>query len=57
VAFLFTGLHIDYHEVTDEPQYLDYAKLEKVARFVSEIIRALGNDPQRPRVDTRGGNP
>ncbi len=53
VAFVFTGLHIDYHRVTDEPQYLDYPKLEKVARFVAEIVRAVGNDPERPRVDRR----
>jgi hypothetical protein len=53
VAFAFTGLHIDYHRVTDEPQYLDYTKLNKVTRFVSEIIRAVGNDPQRPTVDRR----
>ena len=43
VAFLFTGLHRDYHRVTDEPQYIDYAKLEKVARFVAEIVKTVGN--------------
>ena len=53
VTFLFTGLHIDYHRVTDEPQYLDYAKLEKVTRFVSEIVKAVGNAAERPRVDRR----
>jgi hypothetical protein len=50
VAFVFTGLHRDYHRVTDEPQYLDYAKLEKVTRFIREIVLAVGNAPQRPRI-------
>jgi hypothetical protein len=50
VTFLFTGLHADYHRVTDEPQYIDYAKLEKVARFVAEVVKAVGNAPERPRV-------
>jgi Zn-dependent M28 family amino/carboxypeptidase len=53
VVFVFTGLHIDYHRVTDEPQYIDYAKLEKVTRFVSEIVEAVGNAAQRPRVIRR----
>jgi hypothetical protein len=53
VAFLFTGLHADYHRVTDEPQYLDYAKLEKVSLFVAEIVKAVGNAPERPLLNRR----
>lgn len=43
VAFFTTGLHLDYHEVTDEWQYLDYAKLVRVARLVHDVARALAN--------------
>ncbi|HEY0528743.1 MAG TPA: M28 family peptidase, partial [Gemmatimonadaceae bacterium] len=35
VAFFTTGEHADYHQVTDEAQYVDYEKLERVTRFVA----------------------
>jgi Zn-dependent M28 family amino/carboxypeptidase len=47
VAFFTTGLHADYHRVTDEAQYVDYAKLERVTRFVSDVVRSLANLSER----------
>jgi hypothetical protein len=47
IAFFTTGLHADYHQVTDEAQYIDYAKLGGVTRFVSEVARALANTSER----------
>jgi Zn-dependent M28 family amino/carboxypeptidase len=43
IAFFTTGPHADYHQVTDEAQYIDYAKLERVTQFVSEVARALAD--------------
>ena len=58
IAFLTTGSHADYHAVTDEASYIDYAKLAAVTRFTVVIAQALGNRPTRlattgPRPDPR----
>ena len=51
VAFFSTGLHVDYHQVTDEPQYLDYAKLARVTALVHDVTLALASRDDRPAVD------
>lgn len=48
VAFFSTGLHADYHQVTDEPQYIDYAKLESVSELVKDVTLALAERETRP---------
>ena len=50
VAFS-TGYHIDYHQVTDEPQYIDYDHLERNARFVRDVVRRLADLDSRVAVD------
>ena len=35
IAFFTTGGHRDYHQVTDEPQYIDYDKMAHVSRLVA----------------------
>jgi hypothetical protein len=47
IAFFTTGLHADYHQPTDEAQYIDYVKLEHVTRFVSNIATALASSSER----------
>src|SRR2546423_14631457 len=32
IIFFTTGGHADYHQVTDEPQYIDYDRIERVAQ-------------------------
>lgn len=49
VAFFTTGLHPDYHQVTDEPQYIDYEKLEAVTTLVHDVTVAIGDRDQRLR--------
>jgi hypothetical protein len=51
VAFIWTGLHGDYHQLTDEPQYIDYPHMARVTRFVHDVAVALANREQRPVVD------
>lgn len=51
VAFITTGGHADYHQVTDEPQYLDYPHMAQVARLVFETTVRLGNLDHRVVVD------
>jgi len=51
IIFFTTGLHQDYHQVTDEPQYIDYGHLERVARYVFDLSIVLANQDARPVVD------
>jgi hypothetical protein len=45
------GDHPDYHEVTDEPQYIDYDALGRVASYVRDLALALANLDHRVSVD------
>ncbi len=51
IAFFTTGNHRDYHQVTDEPQYIDYQKLTTVAQFVHDVAVAVANLDHRVVVD------
>ena len=51
VTFIWTGLHADYHQVTDEPQYIDYAHMTRVVRLVHDVVVHLANLDRRPVVD------
>jgi hypothetical protein len=56
-ASLSTGEHLDYHQVTDEPQYIDYHQLARVTALVRDVALAVGNLDHRPVVDGRRQNP
>jgi hypothetical protein len=45
------GEHLDYHQVTDEPQYISYPDLARVARMVHDGALAVANAPDRPKRD------
>lgn len=51
VTFFTTGGHSAYHQLTDEPQYIDYDHLARVSRLVADVALALGNRAARPAVD------
>jgi peptidase M28-like protein len=51
VVFFTTGLHGDYHQVTDEPQYIDYPHMARVGQLVHDIAVRVGNLDHRPLVD------
>ncbi|HTT67127.1 MAG TPA: M28 family peptidase [Gemmatimonadales bacterium] len=50
-ASLSTGEHLDYHQITDEPQYIDYAQLARVTTLVRDVVLAVANLDHRPAVD------
>jgi len=59
VVFMTTGGHADYHQVTDEPQYIDYARVRQVSLLVMESATAVANLDHRivvdkPKPDPRG---
>lgn len=45
------GEHLDYHQVTDEPQYISYPDLARVARMVYDAAMSIANAPTRPKLD------
>ncbi|MGH7578581.1 MAG: M28 family peptidase, partial [Gemmatimonadales bacterium] len=51
IAFFTTGSHRDYHQLTDEPQYIDYDKLRRVTRLAGDIALAVADLDHRPVVD------
>ena len=51
IAFFTTGNHRDYHQVTDEPEYIDYDKLAHVSQFVYDIAKTVANLDHRVVVD------
>jgi hypothetical protein len=60
ITYFSLGYHTDYHQVTDEPQDIDYDHMARIARFVGDIGEAIANRPQRlvvdkPRPDPVGG--
>ncbi|MDQ8153927.1 MAG: M28 family peptidase [Gemmatimonadota bacterium] len=51
VTFFTTGLHADYHQVTDEAQFIDYPKMAAVTQLVHDVAVAVGNADHQMRVD------
>ncbi|MGA2382557.1 MAG: M28 family peptidase [Gemmatimonadales bacterium] len=56
-ASLSTGEHLDYHQVTDEPQYIDYHQLARVTALVRDVALAIANLDHRPVVDGQRQDP
>ena len=51
IAFFSTGLHRDYHQVTDEPQYIDYEHMARVAGLVRDVALEVADLDHRLVVD------
>ncbi len=51
VAFFFTGVHRDYHQVSDEAEYIDYPKMTRVTQLVYDISARLADLDHRPVLD------
>jgi len=51
------GEHLDYHQVTDEPQYIDYDALSRVAHLVADVATEVANLDHRPKLDHPKGDP
>jgi Zn-dependent M28 family amino/carboxypeptidase len=60
ITYFSLGYHTDYHQVTDEPQYIDYGHLARAAQFVHDVADAVASRPRRlvvdrPKPDPTGG--
>ncbi len=57
IIFFTTGGHADYHQVTDEPQYIDYDRMARVAQYVADLATRVANLEHRPVVDKQKPDP
>lgn len=51
------GEHLDYHQVTDEPQYIDYEDMLRVVTMVHDAALLIGNADHRPKLDRPKADP
>lgn len=51
IAFFTTGGHADYHQVTDEPQEIDYKHMAKIDNLIEDIAIHVADLDHRPVVD------
>jgi Zn-dependent M28 family amino/carboxypeptidase len=51
IIFYFDGVHEDYHRPSDEPEKIDYEKLQRVTRTVYVTLWEIAIRPTRPKVD------
>jgi Zn-dependent M28 family amino/carboxypeptidase len=51
IIFYFDGVHEDYHRPGDEPQKIDYEKMQRVTRTVYVTLWEIAIRPTRPKVD------
>ena len=49
IIFFTTGLHPDYHKVTDSPEKIAYPKMARVATLMWQVGVAVGNRSTRPK--------
>ena len=57
VVFMTTGLHGDYHQVTDEPQYIDYPHMARIGQLVFALTNRVAGLDHRPAVDKQKPDP
>jgi Zn-dependent M28 family amino/carboxypeptidase len=53
VAFYTTGLHTDYHRVSDSPDKIDYVLMEAITRNVAGVAWVIGNAANRPKLNAK----
>jgi hypothetical protein len=51
IIFYFDGIHEHYHRPADEPERIDYDKMEKVTRTIFATLWELANRATRVKVD------
>ena len=54
IVFLFSGLHPDYHRVSDHVDKIVFDKVQRVAQLAYETGRRVGNLDHAPVRDNRG---
>ena len=57
VTFMSTGGHRDYHQRTDEPQYINYPQYVRVAQFIYDVADRVANLDHKVAIDKPVGDP
>jgi len=55
--FVSAVWYIDYHMVSDEPQYVDYPRLAKVGNYIKDVIADVAGLSHRPAIDKSKPDP
>ena len=50
VTYFSLGYAEDYHQVTDEAQYIDYEHAARVGQFLHDVMAAIANRRDRPAI-------
>jgi Peptidase family M28 len=50
VTYFSLGYAQDYHQLTDEPQYIEYEHTARVARFIHDIMMAVAMRRDKPAI-------
>jgi hypothetical protein len=56
IIFFFTGVHRDYHQVTDDVEKIDFEKMERIDRLIFSLAFRIANLDHRLVVDKRGAS-
>lgn len=48
VLFFFTGTHLDYHKPSDTAEKINYAGLNQITTYISEIVKSIDINPKKP---------
>ncbi|HTE44366.1 MAG TPA: M28 family peptidase [Gemmatimonadaceae bacterium] len=51
VFYSAAAWHIDYHMVSDEPQYIAYDRMTRIGKYIRDVIGSIANLDHRPVVD------
>jgi Zn-dependent M28 family amino/carboxypeptidase len=50
VTYFSTGYSPDYHQATDDPQYVEYDHAARIARFIHDVMLAIANRRDKPAI-------
>ena len=50
VTYFSLGYAQDYHQATDEPQYIEYDHTARLGRFIYDVMTAVANRRDRPAI-------
>ncbi|MEP6835706.1 MAG: M28 family peptidase [Gemmatimonas sp.] len=50
VTYFSLGYALDYHQPTDEPQYIQYDHTARLARFIHDVMMAIAMRKDRPAI-------
>jgi hypothetical protein len=53
IAFFTTGIHVDYHQLTDSPEKLDYKEMQSVTKTVAAVGWVLANTATPPKLNAK----